>query len=104
MKAKKENCWDVMKCGRGPGNGGPVCPAATEQRLDGVHGGVNGGRACWVVAGTMCEGLPPSGRFAQRMESCIGCVFYRKVRAEEPGLLSHHELLLRVFSGIGRSG
>ncbi len=57
---KKKNCWEYKRCGREPG-GVKVhelgeCKAATEEKLDGVHDGENGGRACWVIAGTMCGG------------------------------------------------
>jgi hypothetical protein len=52
----KLNCWEFEKCGRQPGGikvkelG--VCPAATEKRAHGINGGINGGRACWAIAGT----------------------------------------------------
>lgn len=51
---KKINCWEFKKCGRESGGAHAydfgVCPAATEKRLNGTHGGKNAGRACWVVA------------------------------------------------------
>jgi hypothetical protein len=91
----KKNCWEVMDCGRGPGNGhGDVCPAAKESPLHGVHGGINAGRACWVVAGTLCNG-EVSGTFAKKMDNCLICPFYRQVKAEETDLKSHQELLIR---------
>ncbi len=94
--AEKKNCWDVMNCGFGPGNpDGRVCPAASEERLNGVHGGTNAGRACWVVKGTLCD-EDESKTFARKMETCIRCPFYRRVRAEEVDLKPHHELLLRT--------
>jgi len=93
---KKKNCWDVMECGREPGNEGPVCPAATAYRLNGIHGGVNGGRSCWMVAGSFCFEGPPTGTFAQRMETCIDCRFYRMVKEEEPEFVGHWDLLLRT--------
>lgn len=94
---KKVNCWEVKNCGRGPGSGeGNICPAAKETRLDGVHGGVNAGRACWAVAGTLCGGGIPSGTFARKMETCIECDFYHCVRNEEKDLKTHHELLIAI--------
>jgi hypothetical protein len=82
----KKNCWEVMKCGREPGgkNAGKlgVCPAATEKRLEGVHGGRKAGRACWAVAGTFCDGAV-QGTFAQKYRDCSVCEFYRRVRKEE---------------------
>jgi hypothetical protein len=75
-----------MKCGREPGGKKAkergVCPAATDERLDGVHGGKNAGRACWVVAGTFCEGMV-QGTFAQKYQDCSACPFYKQVRKEE---------------------
>jgi hypothetical protein len=37
-----------------------------------------------------------SGKFAQKMETCFNCAFYRLVRAEESDLKPHQELLLRA--------
>ena len=82
----KENCWEFLKCGRQPqGNMAEElgeCPAALEERLDGTHGGVNAGRACWVVAGTLCGGTV-QGAFAEKYKNCKECDFYRKVDEEE---------------------
>jgi hypothetical protein len=79
------NCWEHMECGREPGGVNAdvrgVCPATTDQRLDGVHGGINAGRACWVVSGTLCRG-DVQGTFANKA-SCCFCSFYRAVVAEE---------------------
>lgn len=82
----RRNCWQFKNCGREPG--GPntkafgVCPAATENRLDAVHGGKNAGRACWVVAGTLCQG-ETQGTFAMKFGACEACDFYLAVREEE---------------------
>ena len=60
MSEEKKNCWEYMSCGRGPGSRRVgdcgICPVAKAQALDGVHGGCGAGRACWVVAGTLCGG------------------------------------------------
>ncbi len=86
MVKRKKNCWEVMNCGRGPDKtrkpGAPVCPATVEQRLHGVHGGRLGGRACWLVAGTMCGGKP-QGVFAEKYGNCKLCRFYNQVMDEE---------------------
>ncbi|MDP2166997.1 MAG: hypothetical protein Q8J64_01560 [Thermodesulfovibrionales bacterium] len=82
----KKNCWEVKKCGRQPGGEREkelgVCLAAAESRLDGVHGGRNAGRTCWVVAGTLCGGKV-QGTFAKKYETCEVCEFYQAVRKEE---------------------
>ncbi len=83
---KKVNCWEFKKCGRTPGGKQEqelgVCPVATENRLDTVHGGLNAGRACWVVAGSMCGGSV-QGTFAQKFHNCNVCDFYKTVKKEE---------------------
>lgn len=82
----KKNCWEVMGCGREPGGAQArqlgVCPAAADKRLGGLHGGVNAGRACWVIAGTFCEGTV-QGTFAQKYQDCRLCKFFRQVKSEE---------------------
>jgi hypothetical protein len=93
---KKLNCWEFKKCGREPGgdsvNDLGVCPAASETRLNGIHNGKNAGRACWVIAGTMCRGKI-FGTFAEQYENCIACNFFKKVRKEE-GVNYHFPLLI----------
>ncbi len=82
----KQNCWEFKKCGRQPGGHNVeqfgVCPASVEKRLNGVHGGINAGRACWVIAGTFCRG-EVQGEFAKKFKSCRNCEFYLKVKEEE---------------------
>jgi hypothetical protein len=82
----KKNCWEFKGCGREPGGKNAsamgVCPAATDTKLEGVHSGKNAGRACWVIAGTMCNGQV-QGIFAQKYHDCRMCDFYQKVKEEE---------------------
>ncbi len=86
MKDRKQNCWEFKKCGRGPdcklNTSHEPCPAATEERLDGVHGGKNSGRACWVVAGTYCGGKV-QGTHASKHDVCKKCDFFQMVQEEE---------------------
>ena len=86
MDMEKQNCWEVLMCGREPG-GAKVsekgeCPAATETRHDGVNSGKNAGRACWVVAGTLCKG-EIQGDYAKKILNCTKCHFYEQVVKEE---------------------
>ncbi len=85
-RKSKLNCWEFKKCGRQPQGHNVdllgLCPASLEERLDGTHDGVNAGRACWVIAGTLCGG-EEQGTFAKKYESCKECDFYNKVREEE---------------------
>ncbi len=92
----KINCWEFKKCGRGPGGSGERCPAAVEDRLDGVHGGRKAGRACWMVAGTFCEG-EVQGSFAHKITDCSQCEFYIRVRKEEDRKFEPSTSLLRIL-------
>ncbi len=78
----KTNCWDFMKCGRGPENSSKkachTCPATNSSTLDGLNDGEKAGRACWLIAGTFCSNNI-SGTFAEKIESCRDCDFYRHV-------------------------
>jgi hypothetical protein len=64
-----------------------------EHRLDGQNGGLNGGRSCWVVAGTLCEGKV-QGTFANKLSSCSTRDFFLQVaREERPNEASTKDLL-----------
>ncbi len=97
-----KNCWEYNKCGREPGGDKTgtlgVCPAATEIRLDGTHEGKNAGRACWIVAGTLCKG-EVQGTFAKKFEACEKCEFYLKVRDEEFPKFVFSSVLLNKLNG-----
>jgi hypothetical protein len=98
---KKLNCWEVKKCGREPGGAKNhelgICPSATEKKLDGIHGGSNAGRSCWLVAGTMCGGVV-QGTYAQKYEDCEICDFFHQVLEEEEDkqFLLHYILLNKL--------
>lgn len=91
----KLNCWDFTKCGREPGGAKAqergVCPASTDVAANGFHGGKNGGRICWAIEGTLCDGTV-QGTFAQKISSCMGCEFFKKVKAEEPSIVYYFML------------
>ncbi len=96
---KKLNCWEFMRCGRELGGHTRhlgVCPSAFARRLNGVHSGIHGGRACWVVAGTLCSGNG-HGSFAEKYQSCEQCDFYKAVRKEEGGNFILSAVLLRTM-------
>lgn len=50
--------------------------------LDGVHCGQNGGRVCWIVAGTLCC-REVQGSAEEKARICYACDFYRAVLDEE---------------------
>ncbi len=79
------NCWEYKGCGREPGGVHVqeygVCPASTDSSCDGLNGGTNGGRLCWAIAGTLCDG-EVQGIFAEKLSSCVSCDFFKKVQEE----------------------
>ena len=98
----KKNCWEIKNCGR-ERNGSKtdeqgICPSSTEKTLDGVHGGKNSGRACWIVAGTMCCGKI-KGTYAQKYNNCRECDFYKTVKEEEGLDMEISIVLLKRLKG-----
>ncbi|CAK8714306.1 hypothetical protein KKHLCK_03365 [Candidatus Electrothrix laxa] len=86
---QKKNCWEVKKCGRQPGGNRVgkqgVCPASTIMAVTGINNGINGGRACWALTGTMSGPAEKvQGSFARILSSsCYDCEFYEQVLIEE---------------------
>ncbi|MFH2137674.1 MAG: two-CW domain-containing protein [Candidatus Omnitrophota bacterium] len=82
----KINCWEFKKCGCQPGGANAekcgVCTAATEKRTEGINHGKNGGRACWAIMDTLCDGEKQAS-FAVKLSKCLSCEFYKVVRQEE---------------------
>jgi len=82
----KKNCWEFKNCGRQPGGQKSkelgVCPVTTLQELHGAHEGKNAGRACWVIAGSLCGGKI-QGTYAQKLSNCWRCDFFNAVKKEE---------------------
>ncbi|HET6363834.1 MAG TPA: hypothetical protein VFG02_02190 [Nitrospirota bacterium] len=83
---KKLNCWEFMQCERQPG-GDKVselgtCPVTTNEELDGAHGGIGAGRACWAVVGSLCGGKV-QGTYAVKLKDCRKCAFMALVKKEE---------------------
>ena len=79
------NCWQIKQCGREPhgknSNMG-VCPVFTAINYDGVNKGHNGGRICWAISGTFCDGKV-QGSYAQKRLSCLSCEVYKQIKTEE---------------------
>lgn len=86
MQKPKINCWEYKKCGREPGGAKAesegICPAAAGKAFDTFNNGINAGRSCWLIAGTFCD-QKVSGTFAEKIDTCKNCGFYRKVQEEE---------------------
>ena len=96
----KINCWEYKKCGRQPGGAKVaelgVCPASNNASANGIHEGKNGGRCCWVIAGTFCGGKV-QGSYATKLANCIDCEFYKLVVKEAGAArVDSMELLARI--------
>lgn len=87
----KQNCWDYKNCDQRTN-----CPAYTEKKLNGIHSGENGGRSCWMIAGTLC-GDKVQGRFAQKIGTCQECAFYKAVKHEEGKSFKLSAELLKII-------
>ena len=95
-----QNCWEFKKCGREQGGANVaslgVCPAAEETRVNGINRGMNGGRACWAISGTLCGGKV-QGSFASKLGNCSKCEFYQAVANEEG---ANHESAKAILARI----
>jgi len=96
------NCWEYKKCGREPGGSMAkthgVCPASVEERIDGLNGGKNAGRACWAVVGTYCGGSV-QGTYARKLKDCLKCDFHEMVIREQE---SEYESASRQLQKVKR--
>jgi hypothetical protein len=95
----KKNCWEFKRCGmekKRNRNTSGNCPVPTMSLYDGVHDGKNGGRVCWMIAGSACQ-EDVQGTFAQKLETCSDCDFYESVQVAEGKNL---KLSLDVIEGI----
>ena len=83
---KRDNCWEILKCGREPGGKNAdelsVCPAAASGKYNGINRGKFRGRFCWAVVGTFCNGKI-QGTFSQKLMDCIHCKFFKQVNDQE---------------------
>lgn len=86
MASRKLNCWEYQGCGfdvsHNGGTGSCACPSVTASAMHGANGGHNGGRSCWVIEGTMCDG-DVAGDFEQKARTCRKCAFMQRVAVEE---------------------
>jgi len=97
----KINCWEFKKCGREPGGANVkelgICPATTERRANGIHGGKNGGRCCWAILATACSGGNVKEKsFSEKLKACTQCEFYKATFMEERRLVSTYKTPLQI--------
>lgn len=77
------NCWEFKKCGREPKGKNTeqygVCSVAMEITCDGLNGGKNGGRSCWLWRETACAKIMKKSS-VQCIRECRECNFYYSVK------------------------
>ncbi len=100
---KKLNCWEITKCGREPGGSQVkergVCTASIDTSSNGTNEGVNGGRICWSVAGTL-SGKEACGHYAKEKPSCMSCEVYNQIKSEEGANFSFTKITLQSTSPV----
>ena len=101
---EKLNCWEVLKCGLQPGTAKAkkygACIAATEEALNGINSGKNGGRACWALLGTLCyEGSVPKKQktYSQKLSRCLKCRFFELVAIEEGADFKNTQTIISIL-------
>ena len=85
-KALRMNCWEYMASGRhrdGSGKEGcSQCPVPQMTNYDGINGGRNGGRACWIITGTLGD-RDVQMTFSHKLATCLKCNVYIAIKEEE---------------------
>ena len=98
---KKLNCWEFKNCKRQLGGekvlDSGLCPAVVEISLAGVHDGEFGGRACWMLAGTLCKGEVQRS-FEEKYAECKKCDFYEYVKQQEEADFLSIVALLKIIA------
>jgi hypothetical protein len=98
---KKKNCWEFKNCGKhksGVSGDSSPCQVPKMSMYDGVNGGKNGGRVCWIIADSACDGNVQV-TFHHKLETCAVCDFYKTVKEEEGGNPSIPLDVLRSICG-----
>ena len=86
MAKQNVNCWEYMKCGFEPGGKNNLSfgtrPAAADEKYHEINNGKNGGRFCWLIEGTTCNGIVHDS-FFEKISQCLECKFYLLVQKQE---------------------
>ncbi len=91
MQKDKINCWEFKECGREPGGNNiselGVCAVSTHEKLNGIHGGINVGRCCWVLLNACFTKTERPKNFNEHTARCSKCDFYTLVYESEEVLI-----------------
>ncbi len=82
---RRENCWEVRDCGRTERgkDGTPPCAVVLARHANGVNSGVNGGRVCWSIVGSLCSDRKVASDLSGEQSNCTTCGFFQQVWDEE---------------------
>jgi hypothetical protein len=79
------NCWEYKKCGREPGGKYVekygICLVAIEKNCDGLNGGKNGGRSCWLWRESACAKIMKKSSI-QNIRECRACAVYNSIKSK----------------------
>lgn len=81
----KLNCWEYHNCKVGMNSSlseDELCEVARAKECNEINNGINGGRICWSVSGTLCNNKH-KGHFTHEIDSCMQCNFFKVVQSEE---------------------
>jgi len=76
MNNGKTDCWEFNSCDKKT-----ECPAFHESRTHNVHEGMNGGRSCWMILKSLCNGTEQS-TIKDKYRNCSKCDFFHAVQQE----------------------
>ncbi len=102
MNKRKLNCWEYKKCGREPGGVNArtsgVCVSATNTSMHEINGGINGGRVCWLVAGTYGKSRAEMADCiaSKAISSCYQCDFHSQVLSEEGFIITDDNIREKI--------
>jgi hypothetical protein len=102
MNRRKLNCWEYKKCGREPGGLNArtlgVCLSATNTSMNKINGGINGGRVCWLVAGTYGKSRAELADCIaiDTTSSCYQCDFHSQVLSEEGFIITDDNIREKI--------
>ena len=91
------NCWEYFHCKKEK-----KCPAGIYEEFTGMNSGLCGGRICWVVSGTRCDGVLQGGYFDKFNKRCKDCKFRLLVKEEEGKNLSSSVAIYRTLRKISQ--